>query len=783
MEYKRIVSICAAASYVAISFSCLAQTGAATQPPSVPDSSGGEIIVTAQKRAERLIDVPLSISAATGDQLSSKGVTDVTQLEKVAPGFSYQASWLGAPILSIRGIGFFDNSVSASPTVTTYLDQVPLPYAPMTRGVVLDLGRVEVLKGPQGTVFGQNSTGGALNFIAAAPTDSVEAGIDLDIGRFSTVNSQAFVSGPIGANLSARVVARYESRDDWQKSYGPNDVAAGTRTGNSLGQRSFFNGRASILWEPSADTSFTLTASGWRDRSDTQAARFVEFAATAPRDPFNGAVFDALSQQVAPPKNARMANWDPDQDFARRDYFYQVALNGNIALNDAISLATISAYSRYHEDSDIDMDGTSLPVGVGGVRANIKSYYQELRLSGDLPRIKWMIGGNYSHDNIKERQPYLLAFTTSQHLGPLTWDRIEFRNDQKIDTLAAFGSLDYALTDTINLAGSVRYTDQNRDYAGCLADGGNGQIATAFSLAFGFANPGPGQCITQTSFGVVPPIIQDSLDQNNLSWRGSVTWKPNPDATLYATVSRGYKAGSFSLLPAIFSSQLSPAVQESVLAYEGGFKLSTFGRTVQISGAAFYYDYTDKQITGNIVILPFGFLPKLQNVPKSRVYGAELEATVRPVDGLTLTGGVTYVNSRIQEDPDPAVDAFGNPTTFVGEAFPNTPRWQGTFDAQYDFAIGANTRMFFGGSLTARTKTNATIGNSPGGTNYVLPGYTLVDLRAGIQSADESWRLQVWGRNVTDKFYRVANYRQIDTIVEVVGMPATYGVTLSYRYR
>lgn len=770
-----------------LSASILATGVLCSMPVMAQGDSGGleEVIVTAQKREERLSDVPLSITAVTGEQLTQQGITDVSQLEKIVPGFSYQPSWTGAPILSIRGIGFFDNAVGANPAVTTYIDQVPLPFPVMTRGVTFDVQRVEVLKGPQGTVFGQNSTGGAINFIAAKPTEAVSAGFDLEGGRFDTLNGQAFASGALTSKLKARVAGRVETRSDWQKGYPANDAQFGKVGVDELGERNFYTGRILLDWEPIERVQLEFGVNGWKDKSDTQAPRYLEFRGTDPLDPFNAGTYATFAGLTPLPDDNRLAGWDPGKDFARDDDLHQFSLRGDVELTDAITLTSISAYTRYNEDSLTEMDGTAYEVGTAHVLGDIRSIYQELRLAGEVGRLNWMIGSNYAQDEIEEIQTYQLTHGSNQGAGPFRWNGTEFRNDQDVDTLAGFGSLDYALTDALTIHGSVRYTDQKRDYEGCMADPGDNSLASVFGILFGIPTSAGG-CLTQTSPGVLPPFITDSLDEDNVSWRSSLSWKPVPDAMLYATVSKGYKAGNYSQLPAIFATQLEPARQESVLAYEAGFKLAAMNRTLQLTGAAFYYDYKDKQITGFVVIPFFNALPRLQNIPESRVYGAELEATSRPIDGLVLTGGITYVNSEIQENPDPAFDSFENPANFVGEQFPNTPEWQGVADAQYTFPVSPRLNMFLGGSVTWRSDTPATLGNSNasqfGIPEFEIPSYTLLDLRAGIESSDESWRVQVWGRNVTDKEYRIGHYRQVDSVVDLVGMPATYGVTLTYRY-
>jgi iron complex outermembrane recepter protein len=221
---------------------------AATSAPSASEAVGAdEIIVTAQKRSERLMDVPLSISASTGDTLKQHGISSPGDLQKVVPGFTYAESAYGAPIFTIRGIGFYDEAIAIAPTVSVYVDQVPVPFSRMAEGTALDLERVEVLKGPQGTLFGQNSTGGAINYIAAKPTDTFHAGADISYARFNSVDAQGYVSGPLADGLTARIAGQYQRSDDWQKSV-TSDRTLGSR-------RSGPGGLSSIIRRPKSSSS------------------------------------------------------------------------------------------------------------------------------------------------------------------------------------------------------------------------------------------------------------------------------------------------------------------------------------------------------------------------------------------------------------------------------------------------------------------------------------------------------------------------------------------------
>jgi iron complex outermembrane receptor protein len=228
----------------------------------------------------------------------------------------------------------------------------------------------------------------------------------------------------------------------------------------------------------------------------------------------------------------------------------------------------------------------------------------------------------------------------------------------------------------------------------------------------------------------------------------------------------------------VFASQLTPVTQESVLAYELGFRLAAFERALQISGAGFYYDYRNKQILGYRSFTAFGNLPALQNVPKSSVRGAELQATLLPLSGLRITSGVSYIDSRV-DDSVIAPDPFGVSIDLKGEAFPNAPKWQWLSDAEYELSVSSGLSMFVGGNVTYRTVTNAAFGDRP---ETRIPAYSLVDLRAGLQRKDGVWRVELWGRNVFDRYYLLNVSHVTDTVARTTGMPATYGVTVSARF-
>jgi iron complex outermembrane recepter protein len=740
-----------------------------SQPDSGTSADVAEVIVTAQKRSERISTVPMSITAVTGDQLVKQGLTDPSDLEKIVPGFTYQKSTYGIPVFSIRGIGDYDISLAVAPTVSVYVDQVPLPYSAMTEGAPLDAERVEVLKGPQGTLFGQNSTGGAINYIANKPSTTLKYGGDLTYGSFNEVDTGGFVGGPLTDDVRARLAVNSEQRGSWQRSY--------TRDA-TLGKKNFQTARLLLDWDPSSRIKLEFNLNGWLDKSDTQAAQFIQYYPSV----LPGRLDPQLVLPTYPvaPHNARAADWDQNFRLARDDTFFQGSLRADIELSDLITLTSISAYSDLHALDPSDTDGTDYDDFRITIHGVVSSVAQELRLAGMMPneRLRWMIGTNYQHDKVFDDQ-YAEAMGTNDQVGPYKFNGGINGNHQVIDTYAAFGSLDYKLTNALTLQGSLRYTKSNNAFKGCLFDDGDGTAAQVFSFLSGHTIL-PGQCVTLSDATDSPlPIVSKQLDEHNLSWRVSLNWQVNYDTLLYANATKGFKAGVFTTGSPLKAQAATPDPQESLLAYEIGAKTSWFNHALQATGALYYYDYKDKQILGEIDSgPPFGRVPGLVTIPYSSVRGAELDLHWNPISQLALSLGGSYVDSKVDKDFI-TPDAFNQEINIKGEPFPNAPRWQGSGDVEYDWPITDAIQGYLGSTVSYRSRSSANFGNDP---SFELPSRTILDVRAGVQSKDGRWRAQVWGRNVTNLYYWVQVSKIIDTINRDAGMPATYGITLSYRY-
>lgn len=770
-------------SMLALAWPACAQqaTPAAPATSDGDDGAVGEIVVTAQKRAERLSDVPLAITAASGDELLARGVSSAEDLMKIVPGFQATSTTLN-PVYTLRGIGFFDSSLSARGAVAVYNDEIGLPFGVLTQGISFDLERVEVLKGPQGTLYGQNSTGGAINYISAKPTSTFKAGISGEFGRFSWGYVEAFASGPITDTLRARIAVHQDFGGDWQRGF-TNDQTSGKR--NAIA------GRFLLDWQPTdrlnVSTNFTVTNID-SDPQMPQVSSFWAIAGGATRPP-------ALVGYPLPPKSNRAADFTPGQPYFKRDTMLMGTARIDYELTDDIQFTSLSSYIDYRRHNRNERDGTTVFNNSFENSGTLEVFQQELRLAGEMGTgVRWIVGANYEHD--KAYQQDISAFSTGSvtsaynrfvpgepFLGLTGYSR------SKYESKAVFGNVEVNLTPTLTAQLGARYTKYSGSGQNCVQPDAANVAGRGLTIIYNGirgrlglppyttipAVSGTG-CLNVDTVTYTFQELRETLSEENLSWKVGLDWKPSPDLMLYANVSRGYKGGSFPAVQAQFDFQFEPATQESLTDYELGFKASLFDRTLQLTGSAFYYDYRDKQVQGRIIGV-IGSQPKLVNIPKSRVKGLELEAHWTPNRHFRFGGGVSYLDTRTQAsfvnfEPE------GRPADFGGERFPFAPVWQGVVDAEFRNDVSDRLEAFFGVSARAQTDSAAAFGRNP---HFRIDGYNTVDLRVGIENEDAGWRVGLFGRNITDTYYWNSVIRGLDTNVRYTGMPATYGLFFSLK--
>lgn len=731
-----------------------------------------EIVVTAQKREQAINDVGMSINALSASDLEDRGVGRAEDLARVVPGFTFTRTQFDEPVYSLRGVGYVESSLAANPAVSVYVDEVPLPYPSMTRGALLDLQRVEVLKGPQGTLFGQNSTGGAVNYIAARPTDTFEAGIEGSYARFDAVDANGFVSGPLAPGLNARLALATSQGGAWQRSQ--------TR-GEELGDRDEVVGRLLFELQPTDDVRISLNLNGWRDQSESQAPQHRGVSLAVPFNPIPPAF---LTAPVAP-DDARLADWDANVDFARDTDFYQAALRADFGLGGDTTLTTISSFQRLDRDAPNEVDGTPVQDLFINTRGNVESFYQELRLSGERSSVHWVVGANYQRDSINDTQAIQFDAATSSYVGPFHFPAFTNVSSNEVETWAVFGGGEINLRQDLSLELGVRYTSSDNDYVSCTKDAGDGSLATTFAFLQGLfsstftSSPVAGGCVTFVDSDFNVGAYGQTLSEDNVSWRAGLNWHASDDVLVYGNVSRGFKAGNFPTLSASSFTQLFSVRQEELTAYEVGAKATLPTLASQLNVSAFYYDYVDKQLRGRVQDPIFGQLEALLNIPESHVAGAELQWMWRPVHGLLTNLGVTYVDTQI-DGSFVNFTQFGATVDFGGNRFPYTPEWQASADISYTReSPWSGADWFVGASATYHSDTN---GGLEDDARLAIDGYTLVDLRAGLEAQDGAFRVTLWGRNVTDEYYIVNVLKAQDNVIAYAGAPASFGLTLSHRF-
>lgn len=743
-----------------------------------------EVVVTAQKREQSINDVGMSITAATAETLANAGIYEVGDLAKITPGMTTSSSLMGTPTITLRGIGFNDFTLGSSPAVSVYVDQVSSPFMELTRGAMLDLERVEVLKGPQGILFGQNSTGGAVNYIAAKPTTKFEAGASASYGSYDEAYVSGFVSGPIIETVGTRLAVTTSQGGDWQENY--------TRS-ESHGEKDFIAARLLVVWQIFDKASLLFNLNGWRDKSDSIIPQFQ--GARLQRLGLNGG--NAVQQEQydrgqailalpTAPDDAQAANWGTANDNAHSDDAMQFSVRADIELSDRLLLTSITSYDDFSRSFSIDRDGTELDlIDIRKNDGQIEDFVQEIRLAANYDTYHWMIGANYLKASTDDSSTIGIgdatntAVPTNALVGD--WDSAVQYGNHEIEEYAVFVNTDFQIADPLTLLAGLRYTDSTKDYEGCTT--GDASITALQSLiSTGFANPfaiAPGDCVTLDPNNAFAPIlVKNTLDEDNVSWRLGLDYRLNEDLLIYATVSQGFKSGSFPLLSAPSSIQLEPTTQEQVVAYEAGFKWTLETAPVQLNGALFYYDYSDKQVRGNILALPFGVLEKLVNVPESRVQGAEFQLMAMPIEGLTFNFSSTYLDTEVDEYV--GLNSNGVTEDLSGSIIPFTPSWQLVSDAEYRFAATDYLDIFVGGSATHNSRTNSNLGEPENGT---IREFTVLDLRAGIAANDGTWTVSAYGRNVTDEYYWSNAFASQDVEVRFAAKPVTYGIKVDYHFQ
>jgi outer membrane receptor protein involved in Fe transport len=815
-----------------VTYACLgfllveAPVQAQTAPAADTQSGLQEIVVTAQKREQRLQDVGLTVTALGAEQLDRLQVNDINDLASVTPGLNFAPSANDTPVITLRGVGFYEASIQAYPDVSVYLDQAPLPFPVMTALTMFDLERVEVLKGPQGTLFGTNATGGAINFVAAKPTATFQAGGEIGYGSFNTSTVEAYVSGPLSDTLTARLSGKIVSGDGWQQNYsqlyypyaangvqftphydvGPvsDPAALGVSPVTTLGKTDTAAVRLLMDWKPSDTLTVALNLNGWHDGSDPQAPQLYSFSPVNPVPPDY-----LLTNYPIAPQNDRAATWDQYMIPRADNKLTQATLRIDWSFVPTMALTSLSNYIHYSMNQVVEADGTpfsglDLPQNTG----HVNTFSQELRLANTgSETTHWVIGANYERDSTYENDH--VAYNASSSALDNGIFTSGYYSDETMNNYAAFANIEQKIIPTVTAKVGARYTKNDRSATNATYDSGDGVTSNFFANVLSplyqqFVVGVPPQNVVVPNIPIganftlnpatgLPELYQGTLDQSNTSWSVGVDWKPTDPVLVYVNVSKGYKAGSIGTISAAVWDAWTPAKQESVLDYEAGVKTDWFDNHLQINAAGFYYDYNDKQVRSKFVDPFFGPLDVLVNVPKSEIYGGEFEVNAAPVRGLTMGLSGTYLRTKVKQyigtvgaEPNPNAPGLLQPVTqnFAGAPLPFAPEWQISARAEYAFEIGKRWQPFVGADFNYQDSAVSSLqGTAAAQELYKINARGLLNLSAGIQAEDGQWAATLYGRNVTDKYYWTSAIQAYDTNVRYAGRPSEWGITLRYAFK
>jgi iron complex outermembrane receptor protein len=730
-----------------------------------------EIVVTAQKREQSLQDVGISVTAFSDKQIQQLGFTSSTDVVAMTPGLNYTTPNADSSVINffLRGVGLNDFADANENPVAVYVDDV---YRPASGGLsfqLFDLERVEVLRGPQGTLFGRNTTGGLLHFVSKRPTDTLDGYIDVSIAEYNEIKAEGAIGGPIAGSLTGRLSAAMDNYDGFTENRFP-----GGQDYNAGHSKAV---RGQLQFEPS-DTSRILVSANFSDNDAAvgawqhQATTFggpngdesVPLGANEQTNAVDcnadGALDDADIRVGTDCFGYRDTDGDPwAGDYDRRGRVKTQATGGSVnaewKIGD-VTFTSITALQKVSRLQQEDTDMTPFPLIMPTFNADTKTFTQELRANGGTDRFRWLVGGFYFDNDVDGH--YTLDLT---NLGFVYFDA---NYDQTSESLAAFGQVEYDLSDAFTLIAGARWANDKKELDYLNVDtSGLFELITGSDVAFDFDAASVGDLAKH--------------DDDSISGKIELDWKPSDDVLVYGAISRGTKAAGFNvgfldqtLIFASNTAQTIPFDEETLTSYEVGFKSTIFDGTTRFNGAAFYYDYKDFQT------FRFELLNQVIFNTDAEVKGLELELQTAPWEGWNIGLGVSLLDAKAKDIPNPATgelrdrDMVAAPEVAAnGVVRYEWPMLGGRFGAQV--------------SATYQDHIYYDIQNVPVSFE---DGYTVTNLRLSYANDAHPWEIAAFLNNATNEEYLTYTFDFTSTFgfnQQAYGRPRWGGVSFRYNFR
>jgi iron complex outermembrane recepter protein len=725
------------------------------------DNNGlAEILVTARKRSENAQDTPISLTVVSGSDLERRSVSTLSDIQLETPSLKFSPNSLSpsTSILSGRGLSVVDARLTTDPAFGMYVDGV---YLPRTLGSnasdLIDIDRIEVLNGPQGTLYGKNSTGGAVNVFTNLPTHTLEGLVKVQGGDYGDRDAALVLNVPIGESFAIRGVVQYNHRDGFGTN-AFNDTAFGYLDASSV--------RLSALWTPT-DNVTLLVRSDYSSTSSTGNAMKGP-AVLLPNSLLITEV--ALETGLSPAAAGRLYQSyasgnidDGSLDVSPLEkiqlYGYSATIDWTISAN--LALKSISAVRYIHRNGAIDLDGSPFQIFESPVlQTDDRQFSQEVQLQGNLfdNKLKYIFGGYYADEKGTELNVQDALGSLSGPAGSTT-----FSTEAENKTDAAFAQATYKLADPLSFTAGLRYTEDKRSLGAA-----NQNNISCLSLGVSLA-----------SLAGAPCFAYFSVNFNAISYTGSVEYKVRPDILLYGKVDHGYRTGG---LPENGGSAISPAAAllsfsafkpEYAQSYEAGLKSEFFDRHARFNLALYTVTYSDLQ-RGITTPVPgtSSLVTIVQNVAKARVNGVEADATVLPLPGFELSATFGYTDPRYLSYTADGVDMSSQPFVFV-------PRFS------YSVSAAHNSKLTFG-SLREQLDYSWTDSMVTAIPDAVQSPEKALNARVTLGLDKERFEVSIFGKNLTD--YRESLYPL--SVLPTLGAiwngpsnnPRTYGVEATERF-
>jgi iron complex outermembrane receptor protein len=730
------------------------ETGAAV-------SENEELVVTARRRAENLQDTPVAVTVVTGAAIEERGFVSTTELDQVVPNlqFTTYGTLTGnnsAAQVFIRGIGQTDATPAVDPGVGLYIDEVYMGRSVGGAMDFRDIASVQVLRGPQGTLFGRNTIGGAVLLTTNAPGEGAGNTLRLGVGEDNLLEGFAAFDIPISENLAARASVGLRLRDGY---------VTRVSDGADLGNEDTYSGQAAVRWTPS--TNVTLTARADYANEDENGSPFV-FQSMNPAALFVGAASIAagcpnILDPLPPP--TLVGPLDDDRcgnnaqalgSFTNGGTFpvssslenYGASLIAEWEVNDILTLKSITSSRHLEWAGSRDADNTPLLILHTSYASESEQFSQEVQASVDLDRAQGVIGGYFFDESTFDRVlVYLGNPGTSYDTQRVNLDT---------EAWALFTEWSFDITDALSVSAGLRYTEEEKSLQGIM-----------FNVA-GAATPEPAPPAGLCPFGGAPPTQTGCLfittnpfvqSFNSTTGSASIQYRWNPNFMTYASWSQGFKSGGFNQRYNNAPPGNAPIAfdAETAETFEIGFK-SNPAPGLRINGAIFSTEYDQIQMTYRL-----GVVPLLFNAGVATINGAELEVAWRPTDDLSIDLSIGYLDDGFDSITDPPPFGIVVPTSVatINSTLPFTPEWQANLGIGYDFHLGNSM------TLTPRLDVNYTdqqyfdAGNSP--EIAQLDAVTIVNGSLMLAGDAQRWRLTLRGDNLTDELYPVAGTSSLTT--------------------